>query len=85
MAQSFFVSKPTATSGYTAVTSSGNPTLVEPVELEPVTVFSPENGGYIENTAVSGQQIYAHGVWPSDYPSDDEERQRRRGAVRKKL
>ena len=83
MAQTFFVAKPTAPEGYSATTTTGNKTLVEPVTLEPVTVFSPENGGDILNTAVSGEATFAHGVYPEDYPSDDKERQRRRGSVRR--
>lgn len=82
MSQTFFVAKPTAEKGYSATTTSGNQTLVDPVTLEPVTVFSPENGGNILNTAVSGQETFAHGVYPEDYPSDAAERQLRRGAVR---
>lgn len=59
-------------------TASGNPTLVDPVAMEPVTVYSPLNGGYILNTAVSGTLIYAHGVDPSYYPQDEQERQLKR-------
>jgi len=82
MAQTFFVLDPTKPQRYSATTTSGNQTLVEPVTLEPVEVFSPENGGDIVNTAVSGQSTFAHGTYPEDYPKDAEERFKNSGGTK---
>jgi hypothetical protein len=55
--------------------------LPDPLPLEPQEVMTIS--GYATNVAVSGQLQY-NIVEPGDYPTSQDERERRRGAVRVK-
>ena len=78
MAQTFFTFY---NGNVLSVTTSGNQTLVEDPEVLGVTEVLVD-GKIVEVTATSGVEQWVGPAIPSDYPTDDDERQRRRGAVR---
>lgn len=59
-----------------------NRTLVEPIELTSAEVFSPENGGNLINTAISGTKQFTTQVHQYSYPITEEDRRKRRGSTR---
>lgn len=80
MAEAFFIFDPKETTFSGAVQERDDKILPDPVEMD--VNYPIIDGKEVEITATSGVDQYVL-VEPHDYPTTEDERNRRRGSVRK--